>query len=100
MAVSTQAQRVYYRPIVVRHVYYGDPFWGWGYNRYWNDPYYWQQRQKYYDEKAVSDAEKKLNKDREKYNADGYLTPKEEEKLAKDQHNYNKAVERLHRDGE
>ena len=34
----------------------------------------------------------------QKYNADGYLTPKEQEKLAKDRERYDKAVIKLHRD--
>ena len=42
MAVNAEAQRGFHRPIIVRsHVFLGDPFWGWGYNPYWNDPYYW-----------------------------------------------------------
>ena len=99
MATTAEAQRGFHRPIIVRsHLFYGDPFWGWGYNPYWNDPYYWEQRQKYYDERSVSDASKKLSKDQAKYNADGYLTPKEQEKLAKDREKYDKAVNRLHRD--
>ena len=96
--VSAQSRRVVIRPVIVRPY---NPFWGFGYwhNSYWNDPYYWERRQRYYDRKSVSDAEKKLRKDREKYNADGYLTPKEQEKLAKDQRNYEKALERLRRNG-
>ena len=97
MAASAEAQRGFHRPVVIRsHIFYGDPFWGW--NNPYNDPYYWDQRQKYYDRKSVRDAQNKLNKDREKYGSDGYLTPKEQEKLAKDRRNYEKAVERLRRD--
>jgi len=97
-SVSAQSRTVVVsRPVIVRTY---DPFWGWGWhNSYWNDPYYWEQRQRYYDRQSVRDAEKKLSKDRAKYNADGYLTPKEQEKLAKDQQNYYKAVERLRRNG-
>jgi hypothetical protein len=104
MAISADAQHRYgfHRPIIVRsHAYLGSPFWGWGwgYNPYWNDPYYWEQRQRYYDQQSVNDAGKKLRKDQRKYNADGYLTPKEQEKLAKDQEKYDKALNKLQRDG-
>jgi len=102
LAISAEAQRGFHRPIIVRsHFFYSDPFWGWSHwnDPFWNDPYYWEQRQKYYDRQSVRDAEKNLSKHKEKYNADGYLTPKEQEKLAKDQLKYDKAVERLHRDG-
>ena len=104
MAINTDAQRRFgfHRPIIVRsHAFLGSPVWGWGwgYDPYWNDPYYWEQRQRYYDQQSVNDAGKKLRKDQQKYNADGYLTPKEQEKLAKDQEKYDKAVNRLHRDG-
>lgn len=100
MAVNAEAQRGFHRPIIVRsHVFLGDPFWGWGYNPYWNDPYYWEQRQRYDDQRSVRDAANKLSKDQQKYDADGYLTPKEQEKLAKDRRNYDRAVERLRRDG-
>lgn len=96
-----------YYPVVTRRVYYGyrDPFWydrywGWGspfgYDPYFYDPYLRAQRDKYYREKAVRDSRKKLNKNREKYYADGYLTPKEREKLAKNQRSYAKAVRKLH----
>jgi hypothetical protein len=98
--VASSAQTyVYRRPVIVRHydpLWRGtlwDPYWGWGYH----DPFYWQMREQYYDKKAASDARAKLAKDREKYYADGYLDPKEAEKLAKDQHNYDKAIQRLNK---
>ncbi len=103
-AVTTaNAQRVYRRPVIIRHY---DPFWRgtlwdpyWGWDRgFYRDPYYWQQRELYYDRKAVSDSQRKLAKDREKYYADGYLDSKEAEKLAKDQEKYNKAVRELNKD--
>ena len=101
MVSSAEAQRGFHRPIVVRsHVYWGDPFWHYGYwgDPYWADPYYLEQRQKYYDRQSVKDADKKLKKDSEKYNSDGYLSPKEQEKLAKDREKYDKAVVKLRRD--
>ena len=98
--VASSAQTRYYRrPVIIRQYdpfWRGtlwDPYWGWGYH----DPFYWQMRQEYYDKKSVNDAQRKLAKDREKFYADGYLDPKEAEKLAKDQRNYDKAVERLNK---
>src|SRR5213593_4769609 len=89
--VSTTSQ-----PVIVRRVYYRryyDPFWRgtlWDpyygmYDPYFYDPYLRAQRDKYYKEKAVRDARRNLAKSREKYGSDGYLTPKEREKLAKKQ---------------
>jgi hypothetical protein len=102
-AVTTaDAQRRFYRrPVIIRHYdpfWRGtlwDPFWGRG---YYYDPYYWQMRDEYYDRKAVSDSQRKLAKDREKFYADGYLDPKESEKLTKDREKYNKAVRELNKD--
>jgi hypothetical protein len=94
-----------YYPVITRRIYIRDPFWydryysGWGYpfgyDPYFYDPYLRAQRDKYYREKAVRDSRKKLNKNREKYYADGYLTPKEREKLAKNQRSYAKALRKL-----
>ncbi|MFL6373170.1 MAG: hypothetical protein ACJ73D_00750 [Pyrinomonadaceae bacterium] len=103
--VSASAQRHYYRvyrPVVVR------PYWGfgwgpsWGYGSYWNDPYYYdpvyrEQYERYYLQKDVSDARKKLAKDREKYSKDGYIDAREQEKLMKDQQEYQERVARLNR---
>lgn len=94
-------RRIYRRPVIIRHY---DPFWrGTLWDPFWdrsymNDPYYWDMREQYYNKKAASDAQRKLRKDREKYGADGYIDPKEAEKLAKDQQKYNKAVDKLDRD--
>lgn len=104
MVVTANAQRVVVvrRPVIVRsHFYARDPFWHpwyWG-NPYWSDPYYQAQREKYYDQQSVKDRQKKLIKDRAKFNEDGYLSPKEQEKLAKDRQKYREAVQRLRRDG-
>ena len=101
MAVGAEAQRGFRGPVIVRsHFFVGGPYWNYGYwgGPYWNDPYYWDQRQKYYDRQSVNSAERKLDKDQAKYNSDGYLSPKEQEKLAKDREKYDKAIDRLHRD--
>lgn len=98
---SADAQRRFYRrPVIIRHY---DPFWrGTLWDPYWpgryNDPFYWQMRDEYYDRKAVSDASKKLAKDREKSVRDGFIDAKEAEKLAKDREKYNKAVRKLNED--
>ena len=100
MAVSTSAQvRVgvhfglgYYRPTIVRR-YYGDPFWNYGYN-----PYRSERAERYYDRESVESAQKRLQKDEYKFNSDGYLTPKEQEKLAEDRRKLDNARDRLRRD--
>ena len=100
MAENTFGQRRGYvrRPIIVRHYGY-DPFWQpygwWGNDPYFNDPYLYHQREKYYKEKAVKDARRKLSEDREKYGSDGVITAKEQEKLDKRARDYNKAVNKL-----
>jgi hypothetical protein len=93
-------RRVYYtRPFVTRPYLWARPAWSsayWGWNDpYSYDPYYREQRERYYKQKDVKDSAKKLRKDREKYVSDGVLTAKEEEKLAKRQRDYNKAVQKL-----
>lgn len=99
-AMDISAQRrgvvVVRRPVFVRS-HWGNPFWnGWGWNDpYLYDPYLREQRDRYYKEKAVKDASKKLDKDKAKYTADGVLTDKEREKLDKRNRDYNKAVEKL-----
>jgi len=99
-AMDVSAQRrgvvVVRRPVIVRS-HWGSPFWhGWGWNDpYLYDPYLREQRDRYYKEKAVKDASKKLDKDKAKYTADGVLTDKEREKLDKRNRDYNKAVEKL-----
>lgn len=109
MEIAAPAQRrtvVVRRPVVVHRIYYRhyDPFWRgtlwdpyWGYDPYFYDPYLRAQRERYYLQDDVKDKRKDLAKHREKYNSDGYLTPKEREKLAKDQEKYAKAVAKLNR---
>jgi hypothetical protein len=105
-AVSSSAQtrlsrRVVYRPYVVRHYGWYDPFWSrsswWGYDPYWSDPYLMEMRERYYKEQAVRDARKKLAKDRAKFREDGVLTAKEREKLDKHNRDYYKAVQKLNK---
>jgi len=100
MAVTASSQsraRRIYRPVFVRHYWGYDPFRSWGYDPYLYDPYLREQRDRYYKEKAVRDANKKLTKDRDKYRADGVITAKEQENLAKRRHDYEKAVTKLNK---
>lgn len=93
------------RPVAVRRVYYvRDPFWydrywgwghPWGYDPYFYDPYLRLQREKYYKEKSVRDAKRKINKNRVKFWKDGYLSPEEREKLAKNHRKLEKATHKL-----
>ena len=120
-AISSQAQtEKSVRPagkgrvIVVRRAYYrnpywyGDPFWygrhrfGFGYydpfyDPYYLDPYLNYRREKYYKEKSVRDARRKLLEDEQKFRSDGQLTEKEGQKLAERREKYRKAVEKLNR---
>jgi hypothetical protein len=98
-ATNSQAQT---RRVVIVHrpVIWHTGFWGRGYydpfyDPYYYDPYLQAQREKYYLEQDVKDKRKDLAKHQEKYRNDGYLTPKEQEKLAKDQEKYAKAVRKL-----
>ena len=106
MVVDTTAQRrgrvVIRRPVIVRSHLWRDPFWSsrslWYdpfYDPYSYDPYLREQRDRYYKEKAVKDASKKLTKDKAKYASDGVLTDKEREKLVKRNRDYNKAIQKL-----
>jgi hypothetical protein len=102
MNVSAQTRRVIrvHHPVHVHRYWRYDPFWSsslWGYDPYFYDPYLRDQRDKYYKEKAVRDASKKLSKDRTKYQSDGVITAKEQEKLMKRRHDYEKAVAKLNK---
>jgi hypothetical protein len=100
-SAQTRGFRVVRRPVIVRNYWGRDPFWhtrGWydpWYDPYFNDPYLYERRERYYKEKSVKDASRKLKEDREKYGADGVITAKEQEKLAKRERDYTKAVENL-----
>jgi len=93
---SSQAQQrriIVYRPVYTRPFFgfrHYDPFW---YQMY-ETPYQRYQEERYYAESNLRDKQKDLRKHREKYARDGYLTPKEQEKLAKDQRKLAEARER------
>jgi hypothetical protein len=88
---------VVHRPVWHRGFYrpYGfyDPF----YDPYFYDPYLRAQREKYYLQQEVKDKRKDLAKHQEKYRSDGYISPKEQEKLMKDRQKYAKAVAKLNK---
>jgi hypothetical protein len=100
-ALNAQAQArrvvVVHRPVVWHTGFWGrgyyDPF----YDPYYYDPYLQARREKYYLQQDVKDKRKDLAKHQEKYRNDGYLSPKEQEKLAKDQEKYAKAVAKLNK---
>ena len=100
-ALNAQAQArrviVVHRPVAWHTGFLGrgyyDPF----YDPYYCDPYLQAQREKYYLQQDVKDKRKDLAKHQEKYRNDGYLSPKEQEKLAKDQEKYAKAVAKLNK---
>jgi hypothetical protein len=87
MSSSAQTRTVYYRPVIVqrplfRPFFYSrlyDPF----YDPFYYDPYLSYQRDKYYHEKAVRDAQRKAAKNAEKYGANSEKTIKAREKYAK-----------------
>ena len=97
-----RVSRTVTRPVIVRRVFVRDPFWydrfwghPFGYDPYFYDPYLRLQREKYYKEKSVRDAKRKINKKRAKYWRDGYLSFDEREELAESQRKYEKAVYKL-----
>ncbi len=80
----------------------GGGYWGWRYyDPFWADmyktPYERYLEERYYAQSNLRDKEKDLRKHSQKYAADGYLDPKEREKLAKDQRKLAEARERLAR---
>ena len=103
MAVSASAQvrfgiqfgRGCYRPPIVRRYYAPNPFW---YDGYYGDPYWNYHSERYYDKQALRTARRRLDKDENKYYSDGYITPKEEKKLDSDQYKLDRDRRRLHDD--
>lgn len=109
LVVTSEAQTrggrvIYRRPVIVRSYYnpwysgwYGGGFYDPWYDPYLYDPYLRTQRERWYKEKDVKDAAKKLREDNEKYRKDGVLTAKEQEKLQKRRLDYAKKVEKLNK---
>lgn len=90
------------RPVVVRRVYYvRDPFWydryrGWGYpyGRYYS-PYQAYREQEFYLENRVRGNQRELDEHLRKYNADGVITPKEQEELDDDYKDVRESIQEL-----
>lgn len=90
--VGVQFGRGYYhRPRFVERVYVPDPFRSNGYYRN-------RHSERYYDRESLQTAKRRLNKDEEKYTADGYITPKEQKKLDSDKYKLNRDRNRLRND--
>lgn len=110
LAISSEAQTkggrrvIVRRPVVVgsywRNPWYGRGYYGGGFYDPWYDPYFYDpylrtQRDRYYKEKDVKDAAKKLREDTDKYRKDGVVTAKEQEELMKRRQDYAKKVDKL-----
>jgi len=85
---SAQTRRVIVRPVVVHRPFFYSRFYDPFYNPYYFDPYFSYQREKYYKEKDVRDAQKNVDKQTAKYGANS-------EKAIKAQEKYAKAVQKL-----
>ena len=94
--VSAQT-RVIYRPVVVFRPYvsrwYYDPF----YSSYYYDPYLEARRTRYYAEQRVARERRDMAEHKEKYYADGYITPKERAQMIDDQRQLANAIRDLQR---
>ncbi len=81
-------QRVVHKPVIIRRVYWRNPF----YHRYYDpfyDPYFYNpylraRQERYYREERVRGNERELRKHREKYGRDGVITAKERRELDDD----------------
>jgi len=83
------------RPRIVERVYVPGPFW-YGYD---GNPYRYNPRaERYYDRQSLRTAKNRLNRDEEKFSADGYISPKEQKKLDSDQYKLNRDRRRLRND--
>ena len=92
--VSAQTRtrtRVIYRPVYISPFYsrrYYDPF----YDPYFYDPYLRARRDRYYAEQRVARERRDMAEHREKYYADGYITPKERAQMIDDQRQLANAI--------
>ncbi len=99
MTVNASAQvrvgvsfgRGYYRPRIVQRYY--APVYPYGYYSYGR-----VRSERHYDKQSLNYAKRRLNHDEDKYYADGYVTPKEQEKLDSDYYKLNRDRRRLRND--
>lgn len=99
-ATTAQAQKGKHKVIYIYRPYYVDPFWrGTLWDPYWYrgyyNPYRQERRERYEREDNVRDARRHLDEDRAKYRADGVITAKEAEKIAKREQTLAKAIRKL-----
>lgn len=96
---NASAQRRVYirRPIITRP-------WGWGYNRYYYDPFWADmyktpyeryQEERWYAQRELAGNQRELAKHREKYARDGVITAKERRELEDDVRDVAKSRARL-----
>lgn len=84
------------RPVIVRRVYWGNPFYHRRYydpfyDPYFHDPYLRARRDRYYREEELRGNERELREHREKYGRDGVITAKEQRELDDDVRDVQKA---------
>ena len=90
-AQTRTVRRVIYRPVYISPFYsrrYYDPF----YDPYFYDPYLRARRDRYYAEQRVARERRDMAEHREKYYADGYLTPQERAQMIDDQRQLANAI--------
>ena len=102
-AQSRGTVRVVRRPVIVRP-YYG---YNWYWNRwnrwhdpfyndfYFNDPYFYEQRRRYYLQEELNGDQRELEKHLKKYKADGVIIEKERKELDDDYSDIAKAKRKL-----
>jgi hypothetical protein len=84
---GASVQKITKRPIVVRRVYYRDPFWRsrhWGYGFYdpfWGPTAYDSRSRKERLQDELAEDRRDLRKNAEKYRKDGVISAKEQKKL-------------------
>ena len=100
-AQDTSAQtrtrtRVIYRPVYITSPFYSrwyDPF----YDPYYYDPYLRERRDRYYAQQRVARERRDMAEHKEKYYADGVITPKERAQMIDDQRQLANAIRDLQR---
>ena len=93
VSAQKRVTRVIYRPVFISRPYWYDPF----YDPYFYDPYLRARRDRYYAEQRVARERRDMAEHKEKYYADGYVTPKEREQMIDDQRQLANAIRDLRR---
>ena len=94
---QTRVTRVVYRPVYVHRPFYNRWYYDSFYDPYYYDPYLRAQRDRYYAESRVARERRDMAEHKEKYYADGYISPKEREQMIDDQRQLANAVRDLQR---